>query len=596
MGKLSKFVQPASRDALDTLLTLCVYAPHRSFAVAVQHLAHSFHHRLALTLLARRVLHRQPMGVSDLNKVLKSMYMMTPSYIAIAICSHIETSHKNLFGHNKGQQNVGLPVQATDTIQQMAVRIAEDLDNSIWIPSLPSVACQKGFDALVSKSSSTTITTMMDADTSTSIESDQELIDKGGELISRSQLDSIQTQTELLVNGDAVDTLEWCGPEKLRQSLGKVDDNNEDNVLKKRDIIKLAQDAIESTVTNTKKYSRMYDILEKWNNYCDNQNASYDDRPNARSYALLFAACVKARHIDWGKQTLETLTKLIRHNVIPQEEQKEESTYKHLVYGCQPELLREAADAGILCDSTVSKILNPPVGTAEWCFLNAAACAKLGDQKGSKHGAMIALPLETPHKGGGVCCYSQMNPTTSTDSIYLCEKCLYVFGQNHVSYLTAEQLKEAQNRSKDSFNRSLCCEIFQNVAVDTTNETPRKKQRTSPAPTSRKRSHQKHIMHSEMHAAVKMLMFLRDNKISRANVEVPLLGAHCWVVELDGVGIGYEEAVPCAMCNMGLIRLGVSKVYYSDHNGVQESKREPQTNMGCVSLELGLLNALQEKD
>ena len=86
------------------------------------------------------------------------------------------------------------------------------------------------------------------------------------------------------------------------------------------------------------------------------------------------------------------------------------------------------------------------------------------------------------------------------------------------------------------------------------------------------------VMHSEMHALV------------RLSSPAEAIGAEVWIVELDGAGIGYEEAIACVMCNKGLFKLGLIKQYFSSHSGVRSqamvSGHKP--GMICESYEMAL--------
>jgi hypothetical protein len=86
------------------------------------------------------------------------------------------------------------------------------------------------------------------------------------------------------------------------------------------------------------------------------------------------------------------------------------------------------------------------------------------------------------------------------------------------------------------------------------------------------------VMHSEMHALV------------RLPTPAAALGAEIWIVELDGAGIGYEEAVACVMCNKGLFKLGLARQYFSSHSGVRSqamvSGHKPA--MVCESYDMAL--------
>jgi hypothetical protein len=84
------------------------------------------------------------------------------------------------------------------------------------------------------------------------------------------------------------------------------------------------------------------------------------------------------------------------------------------------------------------------------------------------------------------------------------------------------------------------------------------------------------VMHSEIHALVRLPS--PDDAI----------GAEVWIVELDGAGIGYEEAMACIMCNKGLYKLGLTKQYFSSHSGVrtQSMTSGHKPGMVCESYEM----------
>ena len=90
------------------------------------------------------------------------------------------------------------------------------------------------------------------------------------------------------------------------------------------------------------------------------------------------------------------------------------------------------------------------------------------------------------------------------------------------------------------------------------------------------------VMHSEVHAFVR-LPALGDAE-----------GSELWIVELDGLGLGYEEAVACVMCNKGLARLGVAAQHFSSHAGVRTLKVGHNPSLTCESLELALRRVYPE--
>jgi hypothetical protein len=83
-------------------------------------------------------------------------------------------------------------------------------------------------------------------------------------------------------------------------------------------------------------------------------------------------------------------------------------------------------------------------------------------------------------------------------------------------------------------------------------------------------------MHSEIHA----LTALPSREAAR--------GCECWIVELDGHGVGYEEAHPCPMCNKGIHMLGLARVHYSSHTGVKSAPVAFRPQLRCESYEAAL--------
>ena len=82
------------------------------------------------------------------------------------------------------------------------------------------------------------------------------------------------------------------------------------------------------------------------------------------------------------------------------------------------------------------------------------------------------------------------------------------------------------------------------------------------------------VMHAEIHclAQIESLESVR--------------GADCFIVELDSYGLGYEEAVPCPMCNKALQKLGVARAFYSAHSGLVEEPINYHPELECESLDM----------
>jgi hypothetical protein len=82
------------------------------------------------------------------------------------------------------------------------------------------------------------------------------------------------------------------------------------------------------------------------------------------------------------------------------------------------------------------------------------------------------------------------------------------------------------------------------------------------------------VMHSEVHALVRLAS------------EADALGAEAWIVELDGHGVGYEEAVACVMCNKALCKFGLATQHFSAGNGVRSQTSAHRPALVCESYEL----------
>jgi len=92
------------------------------------------------------------------------------------------------------------------------------------------------------------------------------------------------------------------------------------------------------------------------------------------------------------------------------------------------------------------------------------------------------------------------------------------------------------------------------------------------------------VMHSEVHCVCKL------KSLEEAR------GGEFWIVELDGVGVGYEEAVACIMCTKGATRLGVVAQHFSSHSGVKSLKIGHKGDQGitCESLDMALARSYPE--
>jgi tRNA(Arg) A34 adenosine deaminase TadA len=84
------------------------------------------------------------------------------------------------------------------------------------------------------------------------------------------------------------------------------------------------------------------------------------------------------------------------------------------------------------------------------------------------------------------------------------------------------------------------------------------------------------VMHAEVHALVKL-----PHKADAA-------GCECYIVELDGAGVGYEEAVPCPMCQSTVCMLGLSKTHFSSHSGIISQEVSFRPLLKCATYDAAL--------
>ncbi len=90
------------------------------------------------------------------------------------------------------------------------------------------------------------------------------------------------------------------------------------------------------------------------------------------------------------------------------------------------------------------------------------------------------------------------------------------------------------------------------------------------------------VMHSEVHC------FTRLPTLEHAR------GGELWIVELDGQGLGYEEAIACVMCTKGSTRLGIARQHFSSHGGVKSLGVSHRAEVQCESLALALTRTYPE--
>ncbi|RYG53846.1 hypothetical protein EON66_07960 [archaeon] len=84
------------------------------------------------------------------------------------------------------------------------------------------------------------------------------------------------------------------------------------------------------------------------------------------------------------------------------------------------------------------------------------------------------------------------------------------------------------------------------------------------------------VMHAEVHALIQL------------PTEQHARGTECYIVELDAEGIGYEEAIPCPMCQTALCQLGVAKAHYSSHSGIITVPVSYRPHLHCETYTMAL--------
>jgi hypothetical protein len=84
------------------------------------------------------------------------------------------------------------------------------------------------------------------------------------------------------------------------------------------------------------------------------------------------------------------------------------------------------------------------------------------------------------------------------------------------------------------------------------------------------------VMHSEVHALV---------RLEKKGVQPPHREARVLIVELDGTGVGYELATPCAMCAKALCATGTGGALFTSHVGLTSTPVHHKPELSCESLD-----------
>jgi hypothetical protein len=270
--------------------------------------------------------------------------------------------------------------------------------------------------------------------------------------------------------------------------------------------------------------------------------------PNARTYVLLLYAAVAAGQLDDARAVLADL---LSGGALPG---GPGDLYLHM----QPAFIRALEGAGVLGGVggggsgsgggglTAQALLTAPVGSTKWCFLTAASEAAKGDQQGSKHGAVLRKRRRGGGGAGGAAAATAADSGDDDGSAWE----VLATGHNH--------------RYGVPGDRHL------------------------------------RVMHAEVHAMVQVAE-ARAAKVAASAAsaaaaaaaadddgEPTVAGAECFIVELDGRGVGYEEAAPCSMCQTGLCQLGVAMAHFSSHSGLVSQPVNHKPALQCDTYAMAL--------
>lgn len=313
--------------------------------------------------------------------------------------------------------------------------------------------------------------------------------------------------------------------------------------------------------------------------------------PTCRTYATVLAACLDGGLEEDAKQCVHHLLRAmppaVRHMGwgVACAHLPGGADASLLPFALQPGMLRRLVGCGLLSKAAVDAVLSPPPGSAQAALLLAAEAAGLGNQPGSKHGCVLLADI------GGALLVSGHNhsfpgPAKGTDIPFA--ECFY-----------PAPIRGSAARQDDTHpphaKRPRTGEQEATVWRRGTPRPPSAQEALGvPLSTKQRKSRRAKVMHAEVHCLSRLalpaveaetaaytlgggaqsgassdaapsrgvLLPAPDSTISTAE------GTTAWVVELDGLGVGYEEAVPCPSCTLALCRQGVRRAMYTSHVGV----------------------------
>lgn len=300
--------------------------------------------------------------------------------------------------------------------------------------------------------------------------------------------------------------------------------------------------------------------------------------PNARSYVLMLFSALEADDVEYAKQIYSMLCQSKPAGAVVAAEGNPVSSpaaapaslvpVERMYEIMQPSFIQRLASAGVIPQREADELLSASANTSKWFFLKSVYEGMKGDQFGSKHGAVLTSASSAPDAASASSSSSApaaaVNPSPAaqpSSTTYLSH------GRNHRFAVQGDKHVRVMHSEVHALVRYLEREGKARIGTAAS---------SSSAITWTKGSNSSSSSAGASSAA------------AGGGVGGPAAGCECWIVELDGQGVGYEEAVPCPMCNKGLHMLGVSKVHYSSHCGVKSEVLRYKPELNCESYEMAL--------
>ena len=294
--------------------------------------------------------------------------------------------------------------------------------------------------------------------------------------------------------------------------------------------------------------------------------------PNARTYVLAVYGALAAGLLDEARGHVHAL--LSSGAAGP-------GGVGDLYLHMQPQFLSRLVSLGVLEDSPI--LLQAPEATDKWCFLTAAAQAARGDQQGSKHGAVLRA-------GPRVLAMGHNHRYAVTNDAHL----RVMHAEIHALVKVEEERRrgllpvagtpqevpavrhaEAPAQLERQAGQHAEVPSVQDAKMSSGQHNPSSTTSLVPPPAAGA---------SEQHSAASPTSYAAEQPSMTSTV----LGSEVFIVELDGHGVGYEEAAPCAMCQTGLCQLGVSMVHYSSHAGLITQAVSHKPSLRCQTYAMAL--------